>query len=85
MSVYTYTTLDDPMGDATVAYGINISGQIVGYYQTGNFFHGFLLSGGTYTTLDDPSAGQVQSQGTFAHGSAEIGGAGVIASLSLGC
>jgi probable HAF family extracellular repeat protein len=51
----TYTTLDDPLagptGD-TEAYGINHSGQIVGFSSA----RGFLYSNNTYTTIDDPSA-----------------------------
>jgi probable HAF family extracellular repeat protein len=56
MPIYTYTTLDDPSADNTQAFGINASGQIVGFYNSGSSFHGFLLSGGTYTPLDDPLA-----------------------------
>ena len=44
----TYTTLDDPLTTSfTEAFGINASGQIVGY-------PGFLLSGNSYTTLSVP-------------------------------
>ena len=50
MPLYTYTTLDDPNGSNTQAYGINNAGQIVGEYD---FAHGFLYSGGNYTTIDD--------------------------------
>src|SRR5204863_7137588 len=51
------------------ANGINDSGQIVGFYTTGDLItggrgHGFLYSGGIYTTLDDPLA----TGGTFATG-----------------
>src|SRR6266566_1870271 len=52
MATYFYTTIDDPSGSSTFAYGINASGQIVGSYLPG---HGFLYSAGTYTTLDDPN------------------------------
>ena len=61
MSINVYTTLDDPKaGNGTYAYGINVSGQVVGYYldYIGGGIHGFLYSGGTYTTLDDPAPGQ---------------------------
>ena len=56
MPIYTYTTLDDSSQGATTtdAWGINNSGQIVGYYQNATGVHGFLYSGGTYTTLNDP-------------------------------
>ena len=63
MPVYTYITLDNSSQStvATDAWGINGSGQIVGYYQP-NFF-GFLDNGGTHTTLND-------SLGT--HGTLEV-------------
>ena len=55
----TYTTLDDPLGVDTHAYGINDAAQIVGSYFDGSGgSHSFLLSGGSYTTLDDPLATQ---------------------------
>ena len=58
MTVYTYTTIDDPSAtNGTYAFGINDLGQIVGYYSDlSNYVHGFLYSGGIYTTIDDPSA-----------------------------
>jgi probable HAF family extracellular repeat protein len=42
----TYTTLDDPLAaNGTQAFGINDSGQIVGYYSDASFTeHGFLLT-----------------------------------------
>jgi probable HAF family extracellular repeat protein len=50
MATYFYTTIDDPLGSKTIAYGINASGQIVGLFSGGSF----LYSGGAYTTLNDP-------------------------------
>ena len=39
VSAYNYATFDDPLAaqgfDGTIAYGINGSGQIVGWYQDG--------------------------------------------------
>jgi probable HAF family extracellular repeat protein len=72
MTVYTYTTFDDPLAFAgtTFAFGINDMGQIVGYYDNNSGHHGFLLSGGTYTTLDDPSA---DAGNTLAHAVSAIG------------
>src|SRR5262249_37446175 len=65
MSVYTYTTLDDPLGiNNTLALGVDGSGLIVGEYRDNNGEHGFVDSGGTYTTLNDPSA----TSGTGASG-----------------
>jgi len=71
MPVSLYTTLDDPTAtQGTLAWGINVAGQIVGWYG-GNtpFPHGFLYSGGMYTTLDDPLA----TLGTFAYGINDMG------------
>jgi len=53
-----FTIID--AGAATIPFGINASGQIVGGYDYG---HGFLFSGGRYTTLDVPG-----SNGTAAVG-----------------
>jgi uncharacterized membrane protein len=49
----TYTQIDYPGALATVCYGIDTAGDLVGEYEdaSGNV-HGFLLSGGTYTTID---------------------------------
>src|SRR5436853_176807 len=70
MPVYTFTTLDDPLGMAAVAFGINDAGQVVGAYTDANdHAHGFLYSGGTFTTLDDPSA----TTGTLALGINDAG------------
>jgi probable HAF family extracellular repeat protein len=57
MPVYTYTTLDDPLGaDGTEARGINDAGQVVGEFtDASNRESGFLYSNGTYTILLDPS------------------------------
>ena len=97
MTVYTYTTFDDPLAFAgtTFAFGINDLGQIVGYYDNNSGHHGFLLSGGTYTTLDDPSAdagntwhmhsaiGQVAGQYTDASGTHVSSYSGVTRSWTI--
>ena len=52
----TYTTLADPLGTKTYAYGIS-GNNIVGLYMDSSFNHyGFLynIGAGTYTTLADP-------------------------------
>jgi probable HAF family extracellular repeat protein len=52
----TFTTLNDPSASfGTYAFGINKSGQIVGYYidSTGHK-NGFIYNDGVYTTIDDP-------------------------------
>jgi len=78
MPIFTFTTLDDPLAAAsafagTLAYGINASGQVVGYYTntTGGGTHGFLYSGGTYTNFDDPDAGNTGQ--TLAQGINNLG------------
>ena len=72
MSVYTYTTLDNPSATATTQpLGINDAGQVVGIYQAPIIFstyYGFLYSGGSYTTLSDPSSTAPNGSGTFAYG-----------------
>jgi probable HAF family extracellular repeat protein len=67
-----YTTLEHPLQGTdpsvqspigTTAFGINASGQIVGYfYDATGLAHGYLYDNGTYTTLDDP----LGTDGTFA-------------------
>jgi probable HAF family extracellular repeat protein len=52
MPLYTYTTIDDPLGTGGAAVGINDAGQVVGgYIDATNHEHGFLYSGGNFTTL----------------------------------
>ena len=62
MATYFYTTIDDPLGSSTSAYGINASGQIVGSYGDNLPRHGFLYDAGSYTTLDGP-LGQTAASG----------------------
>jgi uncharacterized membrane protein len=54
---YIYTTIEYPGGDHTEAWGINGSGQIVGYYEAGSRVHAFTLNEGVYTSFDHPAAG----------------------------
>jgi probable HAF family extracellular repeat protein len=71
MPVYTFTTLDDPLGtDGTEARGINDAGQVVGIFTDASTrASGFLYSNGTYTTLLDP----LGTGGTFARGISNAG------------
>ena len=49
---------------SSVAYGINDSGQIVGYYtDSGGKIHGFLRKGTTYTILNVPGAASTIATG----------------------
>jgi uncharacterized repeat protein (TIGR01451 family) len=78
----TFTNINDPSafgvsnggGFGTVAHGINKSGQIVGFYYTGNTVHGFLWkSDGSFTSFDDPSPSQ-QTQANGINSSGQITG-----------
>jgi probable HAF family extracellular repeat protein len=49
---YTFTPIDVPGASATLAYGINNKGQIVGNYVQAGQYHGFLYSAGTFAPLN---------------------------------
>jgi len=54
---FTYTTIDFSGATATLAAGINSSGQIVGgYILPDQSKHGFLDVGGVFSTVDNPNA-----------------------------
>jgi probable HAF family extracellular repeat protein len=59
----TYTHIFKPGSAYTEAYGINDSGQIVGYYSDGTREHGFLLDNGIYTTIDPPGSLRTEALG----------------------
>jgi probable HAF family extracellular repeat protein len=77
MSVYTYTTLDNPAAVSTTQpLGINDAGQVVGIFDRPIIFstyYGFLYSGGAYTTLSDPSSTAFNGSGTFPYGINALG------------
>lgn len=59
----TFSTIDFPGAAATFPISINNVGQIVGYYDNGNFIrgsgfqvHGFLDNAGSFTTFDVPAS-----------------------------
>jgi probable HAF family extracellular repeat protein len=65
---YLFTTIAEAPGAFdTVPEGINIVGQIVGFFSTGPISpspsSGFLYSGGSFTVLDIPGAYTVSPQG----------------------
>ena len=63
--IYSFTTIDVPGARETAAYGMNNSGEIVGYYVADPLaIHGFLDTGGSFTTIDAPGA----TAGTFLYG-----------------
>jgi len=51
----TVTTLSDPSGTSTFAFGINNAGTIVGDYVSGTN-NGYVYSGGVFTTLNVPGS-----------------------------
>jgi hypothetical protein len=55
-----YQDIDVPGSTNTVVTGLNDSGQVVGYYDTGSSEFGFVEDGGSYATFDPP--GSVSSQ-----------------------
>lgn len=69
----TFTTINDPLANETAnlgtsVHGISSSGEIVGYYLTGNGgYSAFTDVNGGFTTLSDPNAVQ-SSGGTFIFG-----------------
>src|SRR5487761_271333 len=63
-NAYTFTTISVPGSSATLAYGVNNSGQIVGIYtDTNGVTQGFLYNSGTFTQVQFLGA-----QGTLAQG-----------------
>ena len=66
---FTYTTIEVPGALATVAWGINAGGAIVGSYVDADFrSHGFLLRDGQFTTIDYPGADGNDARGISPNG-----------------
>lgn len=66
-----FRTVAVPNSQATVVFGTNNHGAMVGYYRSKDATeHGFLLQGGNVTTIDDPNGvktycNSVNSKGTI--------------------
>src|SRR5215467_646140 len=61
---YSFTTIDVPGAINTQAFGINDSGQIVGFFDDALGGHGFVLdTGGNFTTIDVPGASSTRAFG----------------------
>jgi probable HAF family extracellular repeat protein len=58
---YTFTSIDYPGADRTIAYGINDNNQIVGYYANGTGYYGFLKDGENFNSFSYPGSA------TYAH------------------
>lgn len=66
---FGFTTLEVPGARFTRAFGINASGDVVGFYtDAGGVNRGFLLRGGTFTTIDYPGAAVTLARGIGAGG-----------------
>jgi hypothetical protein len=66
----TFTAIDVPGAAATIAYGINTAGDVVGAYAltVGGNWHGFRLSQANFTFLDYPGAQQTLATGINSNG-----------------
>jgi len=53
---YTFTTLEYPGAEVTVASDITDDGRIVGWYTTGGVTKGFVHADGKYTSIEHPGA-----------------------------
>ena len=57
LSKGNFTTIDYPGANATIAFGNDELGEIVGlYFDADGVGHGFLLSNGTFTSIDPPAS-----------------------------
>jgi len=59
----TFTTIDFPGADSSMAVGINARGDIVGVYGVVGMNHGFLLSRGEFTAIDFPDVTFTRADG----------------------
>ena len=64
----TYRQVDLPGSTATVIYGINSAGQMVGQYLTATGGSGFVLSKGTFTNINYPGTTGDTDTGINDHG-----------------
>jgi hypothetical protein len=66
---HTFTAIDFPGATATQAWGITLSGDIVGFYvSTDKATHGFLKSRGQFSSIDFPGASFTEANGISPRG-----------------
>ena len=65
---YEFTNIDVEGAVATIAFGINARGDIVGVYSDGKQVHGFLRQNGVVTTIDYTGSADGTVLGTEARG-----------------
>ena len=76
----TFTQIDFPGAVATVVFGLNDRGQIVGFFgDAPSVLHGFLLDNGVFTQIDLPGAKLtkaygINDRGQIVGGFADAGG-----------
>ena len=63
-----FATIDYPGADATYAFGISPTGDIVGAFEDGSGYHGFALSNGSFTSIDYPGATWTEARGISPQG-----------------
>jgi uncharacterized membrane protein len=89
-ATYTFTDINYPGASETQAWGINNSGQIVGFYPSSsvtNAYHGFLKTDDTYTSIDAQPNYWTKARSTQVWGinnSGQIVGSAVWPNLYLG-
>src|SRR5216684_6628282 len=65
----TFTAIDFPGATSTQPCGINLSGDIIGFYVSADkATHGFLLSRGQYSSIDFPGAAFSEVNGVSPRG-----------------
>jgi probable HAF family extracellular repeat protein len=72
---FSFSTIEFPGSNSTVASGVDISGRIVGYFTDNNGTHGFVFNNGTYSAIDVPGAGWTAAFGINSAGQI-VGGFG---------
>src|SRR5258708_19596396 len=65
----TFTAIDFPGATSTQAWGINLSGDIIGFYVSADkATHGFLKSRGEFSSIDFPGASYTEANGISPRG-----------------
>ncbi|HEY2384260.1 MAG TPA: hypothetical protein VGK48_24055 [Terriglobia bacterium] len=60
---YNVSTIDAPKGSLTVACGVDIHGDVVGYFLDGAGTHGFVFKDGGFSTITFPGAAWTAAYG----------------------
>src|SRR5580692_9798306 len=60
---FNVSTIDVPKGSLTVACGVEIHGDVVGYFTDGAGTHGFVFKDGGFSTITFPGAAWTAAYG----------------------